>query len=335
MREYNKKKERNQVVAKFAEGYVSQNMAELVKNCANWIVFLEDESRDIRKWLRANSCKWRFCPMCAMRKSLRDALRIAVIMAWIEDEYKKAFIMGTFTVPNVTAEELRDKIAEMNKGWDRLKRRPAFVEHVGNDCMRKLEITRDGERNITPAMWNGTGKHKDKPREEYFTRQGLSIGDANPNYDTYHPHFHAVFAVKKHYFTSRDYVKQADWLTHWQGCMCDPSITQVDVRRVKEGDVREFTKYAAKDSDYTVDKRIFDTFYHALKGRQHQTFSGLFAEGNKKYKAGELDKYITPDKTEYMYEVFYNWLGNKYNIKTLRRLNPQQDWDLLKRGITI
>ena len=335
MQKYNKKKMRNQVVEKFAKRYVSEEMAEQVKNCANWIQFIENKERDVSKWLRANTCKWRFCPMCAMRKSYRDALKISTVMAWMKDEHKKAFIMLTLTTPNVKAEDLPATIDRLNKGWHKLFKRNDIADRANHGFARKLEITYDGEKTITRDMWEGKGKHKGKPRAEYFTRLGLKIGDANPNYDTYHPHFHALVAVNKSYFTSRDYISHAKWLRYWQESMQDPSITQVDVRRMKNDDVRELAKYAAKDEDYTVDKHVFDTFYKALKGRQYQTFSGLFAAGNKKFKAKELEKYITPDKTEYMYEVFYRWRGTEYEQQKLRRLDAIQDSELTKRGIII
>lgn len=283
--------------------------------------------------------------MCAMRRAYRDALKISTVMSWIVDEWKKDFIFLTLTVPNVTAAELPATISEMNKAWHKLVRRRAIADHVDNGFIRKLEVTYDGEPVITRDMWEGAGKHNGKPRAAYYTRKGYNIGDANPNYNTYHPHFHAVIAVNKSYFKSRDYISHAKWLKMWQESMRNPLITQVDVRRIKRHedaaemaggfDVREFAKYAAKDSDYLVDKQVFDTFYRALKGRQAQTFSGLFADGNRRYKAGELDGYMQPDVTEYMYEVFFRWHGNEYGETKRRKLNPKQDWDLVKRGISI
>jgi len=338
MQKYNKKKVRNQVVAKYAKRYVSETMAKHVESCTSWIKFIEsdgDEKEVVRKWLRANSCKWRFCPMCAMRKSMRDALKLSTVMSWIEDEHKKAFIMLTLTMPNVKAADLPDAINRLNEGWRKLFKLRDIADRVNLGFVRKLEITYDSEKTITRDMWLGKGKHKGKPRAEYFTRLGLKIGDANPNYDTYHPHFHALVAVNKSYFKSRDYIKHEKWLRYWQESMQDPTITQVDVRRMKNDDVRELAKYAAKDEDYTVDKHVFDTFYNALKGRQYQTFGGLFAAGNKKFKAGELDAYIKPDTTEYMYEVFYHWCNTEYKQKRRRRLDAKQDCDLTKRGIII
>ena len=94
----------------------------------------------------------------------------------------------------------------------------------------------------------------------------------NPSYDTYHPHFHCILAVNPTYFDSRDYIKRDDWLAMWQKAIQDPTITQVDVRKVKPkktkntgtgfGDivsaadivsaVCEVAKYTVKSGDYVL-----------------------------------------------------------------------------------
>jgi len=339
MDKYNKKKQRNQLASIMAKKYASQRMEKLVMQCCNWIQFLENKDRDIHKWLNANSCGWRFCPMCAMRKAYKDALKISVVMEWIAKECNKEFIFLTLTVPNVYAVDLPATINDLGKGWIRLLDRASIRYRVCHGYIRKLEITYDKNITITPAMWDGTGEFKGRARAEYYQRHGLKIGDANPSYDTYHPHFHAVIAVNRSYFKSRDYISHEKWLNLWRESMRNPLITQVDIRRVKRSghgfDVMEFAKYNAKDSDYLVNADVFDVFYSALKGRQTQTFNGLFAEGNRKFKAGELDAYINPDLTEYMYEVFYRWRKSEYTEADIRQLDPKKDWHLANRGVII
>ena len=48
------------------------------------------------------------------RKARKDALKISVIMKWLETEYDKAFIFVTLTAPNVKAEELPAEIDKYN-----------------------------------------------------------------------------------------------------------------------------------------------------------------------------------------------------------------------------
>ena len=52
--------------------------------------------------------------MCAWRKARKDALKISVIMKWLEAEYSKAFIFVTLTAPNVKAEDLPAEIDKYN-----------------------------------------------------------------------------------------------------------------------------------------------------------------------------------------------------------------------------
>lgn len=168
-------------------------------------------------------------------------------------------------------------------------------------------------------MWYGNKEKHIKAQGYYFAGKGLKIGDPNPNYDTYHPHFHVLVAVNKSYFSGgTGHISKKRWLELWQEVMNDKTITQVDAqevvfREVKKGDeehkeafesAAEIAKYTAKDSDYLHSQEVFDTFYKALSGRQKTTYSGLFAEASKKYKNGELDDYKDKDLAEYVYELF-------------------------------
>jgi hypothetical protein len=192
-------------------------------------------------------------------------------------------------------------------------------------------------------MWFGDKDKHIKARKEYYKRRGLKIGDKNPNYDMYHTHFHCLIAVNKSYFKSRDYVKQETWLGIWRDVMDDASITQVDVRRVnvvagsdvaadghevkkisKGRAANEAAKYAAKDTDYTVNETVFDMFYRALKGRQVLTYSGVFKDANTKYKAKELEEYKRRDTTEYCYMLLYSWGNGEYIEKNCRELNEEE-----------
>jgi hypothetical protein len=192
-------------------------------------------------------------------------------------------------------------------------------------------------------MWHGDKDKHIYARKDYYKRRGLKIGDMNPNYNTYHTHFHCLFAVNKSYFKSRDYVNQETWLNLWRDVMGDYGITQVDVRRVnvsagsgvsadgREGKMigkgkaaNEAAKYAAKDTDYMVNETVFNTFYRALKGRQVLTYSGVFKDANAKYKAKELEEYKRRDTTEYCYMLLYSWGNGEYIEKNCRELNEEE-----------
>jgi len=245
---------------------------------------------------QANFCKNRFCPMCAWRLAQKDALRISTLMDYIEVEYDKVLIFVTLTAPNVPGSDLPGEISHYNKAFKKLVERDE-IARINQGYIRKLEVTYNAKR------------------------------------DDYHPHFHCIFAVNKSYFKGREYIRQDRWLDLWRDVMDEPSITQVDVRRVKKDGgaadgrgkaINEVAKYAAKDEDYTKNQTVFDTFYKALKGRQVLTFNGLFAAANKKYKAHELDYYMPIDITEYFYMLLYRWGGVEYAETNRRELTKEE-----------
>lgn len=86
--------------------------------------------------------------------------------------------------------------------------------------------------------------------ESYYENKGLAISDNNPNYDTYHPHFHVLISVNKSYFNqATQYISRDRWLELWQQSTKKPLITLVDVRKVrslKENCIFEIAKYSAK-----------------------------------------------------------------------------------------
>jgi len=278
--DYNIKKPKNQEVIKYTDKHFTPNSQERISECGNWIEFFANREVNRLKVHQANFCKDRFCPMCAWRTAKKDALKIGVLMKYIEQEHGKVFISVTLTAPNVKAEDLKGEITLYNKAFKKLVERKAFKK-INQGYIRKLEITYNAERN------------------------------------DYHPHFHVVFAVNKGNFKKADYIKQETWLNEWRDVMNDQSISQVFVKRF-DSNINEIAKYAAKDSDYTKSQEVFDTFYNALKGRQVITYNGLFAEANKMFKAKQLDHYISQDDTDYAYMLLYRW-GKKEYIEAERR----------------
>jgi len=288
---HTKKKRKNGVLAYFMEKLVSEHVVsaktlELIKECNTFMMMVADESFEKKKQHKGNSCKNRFCPICAWKKARKDALSLSVMMAYLKQEEKKEFIFLTLTAPNVSADELNDEIKHYNQSFQRLMQRKE-VRKVVKGYARKLEITYNEER------------------------------------DDYHPHFHVLVAVNKSYFNqATQYISRDRWLELWQQVTKNPLITQVDVRKVRgsrDDKVYEIAKYSAKDSDYLQNQNVFEVFYNALKGKRLIVFSGLFKEAMTKFKVGELDDYKEKDKTKYVYAIMYNW-GNKQYLEFENRL---------------
>lgn len=295
MDKYTEKKKKNQVLVKMIHSFVSEANWELIKTCSTFLMMVADETMEKMKQHKGNSCKNRFCPICAWKKARKDALALAVQMEYIKKEHKKEFIFLTLTAPNVKAAELEEEIKLYNQAFQRLMQRTE-VKKIAKGYVRKLEVTYNQDR------------------------------------DDYHPHFHIMVAVNKSYFTDKNYYINRDrWLELWQEATDNPAITQVDVRKVKQNnkkEVAEIAKYSAKDSDYLVSEEVFSVFYKALKGKRLIVQSGLFKESMKLWKAGELDKYKEKDMTKYVYALLYDWGMKQYVLAEQRELTEEEKKEL-------
>src|SRR5690625_7478926 len=119
------KKRKNGVLAYFMEKLVSENVVSEntlvhIKECNTFMMMVADETLEKKKQHKGNTCKNRFCPICAWKKSRKDALALSVMMAYLKQEEKKEFIFLTLTSPNVEADELEDEIKHYNHSFLKL-----------------------------------------------------------------------------------------------------------------------------------------------------------------------------------------------------------------------
>ena len=291
MEKYTEKKQRNQVFQKFIKRHIGENQMDLVEDCNTFLSFVADKSLEKQKLYKANSCKNRFCPVCAWRKARKDAFGLSLMMQYIKQQEKKEFIFLTLTTPNVMSDELENEIKRYNNSFRKLIKRKK-VGSVIKGYVRKLEITYNKKR------------------------------------DDYNPHFHVLIAVNKSYFTDkRYYISQQEWLDLWRDVTGISEITQVQVQKIRQNnnkELYEMAKYSGKDSDYLINQKVFDAFYKSLKGKQVLVYSGLFKEAKKKLKNGDLDYLKEIDPTEYIYQIFYIWKQKEYLASELYDLTEQE-----------
>lgn len=291
MEKYTGKKQRNQVFQKFIKRHIGENQMDLVEDCNTFLSFVADKTLEKQKLYKANSCKNRFCPICAWRKARKDALGLSLMMQYIKQQEKKEFIFLTLTTPNVQNEQLEDEIKHYNKSFKKMVERKK-VKSIIKGYVRKLEITYNKKR------------------------------------DDYNPHFHVLIAVNKSYFTDkRYYISQQEWLDLWRDVTGISEITQVQVQKIRQNnnkELYEMAKYSGKDSDYLINQKVFDAFYKSLKGKQVLVYSGLFKEAKKKLKNGDLDYLKEIDPTEYIYQIFYIWKQKEYLASELYDLTEQE-----------
>ena len=291
MEKYTEKKQRNQVFQKFIKRHIGENQMDLVEDCNTFLSFVADKTLEKQKLYKANSCKNRFCPVCAWRKARKDALGLSLMMQYIKQQEKKEFIFLTLTTPNVMSDELENEIKRYNNSFRKLIKRKK-VGSVIKGYVRKLEITYNKKR------------------------------------DDYNPHFHVLIAVNKSYFTDkRYYISQQEWLDLWRDVTGISEITQVQVQKIRQNnnkELYEMAKYSGKDSDYLINQKVFDAFYKSLKGKQVLVYSGLFKEAKKKLKNGDLDYLKEIDPTEYIYQIFYIWKQKEYLASEIYDLTEQE-----------
>lgn len=321
LEKYTPKKDLVRKLSEYAKGVFTHKTLERVKSCGDFMQHLTNLEMNAKKVHRSNSCGNRFCPLCTWNKAKKDAIMLSVLMQAIREQEEQEFIFLTLTAPNIKGEHLKSEIDRFNHAFNKLFKRKNVISVI-NGYVRKLEVTYNQERFITKQMY--------KRAKNYYDKRNLKEGDNNPNYDTYHPHFHVILSVNKSYFTdTKVYINQSKWLEMWRDCMNDESITQVDIRKVRSsekseyGAVLEVAKYSAKSNELYASQSVFEIFYRALKGRQLLTFNGLFKDYVKKYKNGELDKYKKQDENEYTHLLTSVWQTSKYE-NMLRELTVEE-----------
>lgn len=323
LEKYTPKKDLTRLLAEYATGVFTPKTLERVKSCGDFMQHLTVSDMSAKRIHKSNHCNNRFCPICTWNKAKKDAVMISILMQAIKVEKDQEFIFMTLTAPNVEASELKNEIDRFNKAFKKLFERKK-VKSVIKGYIRKLEVTYNKDEFITKEMYNN-------PKMKlYYEKRELQIGDRNPNFNTYHPHFHVVMAVNKSYFNQAiQYINRDEWLEMWRECMNDFTITQVDVRKVRSAEksvmdtVLEIAKYSAKGNEIYHSQSVFEVFYKSLKGRQLLTFNGLFKEYVKKYKSGELDKYKEQDDTKYTHLLTSVWKKSKYE-NVLRELTIEE-----------
>lgn len=270
---------------------IDDKKADRLKECAKFLIFAEKPDGSGKKLKKANFCRVRLCPICQWRRSLKiyNQIRQVLDMA-INDNY--VFVFATFTVRNCLPGKLSDNLDKILKSFNLLTK---YVD-IGK-------------------AWRG-----------YF--RALEITH-NVQHDTYHPHIHTLIAVRKSYFTGRDYLSHARLTELWQRALKCDYTPIIDVRRVKgdtAGIIAEIAKYAVKTSDYiyfddwqlTVDTvRLLDV---VLANRRFLGMGGVLKEYHAKLNLVDIEDdnnlvNIDEDKPnidEEGRELIYAWLSG-YN----------------------
>jgi plasmid rolling circle replication initiator protein Rep len=245
---------------------VDKKKAARLRDCATLLGFMPTE--DGQKRLReANFCRVRLCPMCMWRRSLKIQAQMHQILLEIaKGKQKYAYVYVTLTVKNCKPDELESSLDKLFRGWQRLIQSKE-VKEATHGFYRAVEVT----HNVDPA---------------------------SKDFDTFHPHIHALFAVNVSYFKNDKYIKHERWMELWKRSMRLSYDPAVDVRRVKGNTakaVAEAAGYSVKSSHYilpddwdlTVDTvRLLDK---VLENRRFVSLGGLFLEYQRRLKLDDAE----------------------------------------------
>ena len=222
------------------------------------------------KLKKAFFCKKRTCPLCSWRRSMKNFWLIFTRIKEAVEKDKLVPLFLTLTVPNVEVDNLRDKSKDMTRAWNNLMKRKELKSIKG--WVKTTEIT------------------------------------YSQKYKNAHPHFHVILLVSSTYFKGDEYIKRDRWLQLWQQATNDPSITQVDIRRVKPrienidgkkvldiynngtlptndglmNAVLEVSKYATKSSDLLAcDDNFLVGYINQIKGLRFIATGGALKDAMK------------------------------------------------------
>lgn len=244
---------------------VNEKKSERLKKCGQALVFDVDNQGN-KKLVHMDSCRVRLCPLCSWRRSLKAYYNAMKIIEKISVDYPQMqYIFVTLTVRNCYADQLSQTLDLMFEALKRFMLRKE-IRGVWQGTIRNMEVTHNLERD-------------------------------SPWFDTYHPHFHLLVAVKPSYF-SKYYITLEKLEQLWRECLRVDYEVQVDIRACYNATpniVAEASKYAAKAEDYiilddwdlTVDTvEILDK---ALHKRRFIAYSGLMKQIKAQLKLEDIE----------------------------------------------
>lgn len=230
--------------------------------CGKTLVF--DQLKDGGQRLsQAFFCRERICAQCNYRRSVKLGVSVKGIFEEIKArEPDSVCLFGSFTLKNPLREDAEKVYQQMQKAFTRMiNRKP--LKSVLMGYLRAFEVTLD----------------KRSP-------------------GTCHPHFHAIFVVKKEYFYARTskgkhkyFMHMQQWRELWQKCLQVDYLPQVEVRRTSQEQgmikaVLEVTKYTVKDTD------VVDPCFQTKKTAENLRFLVPFLRGKRLVSSGGIVREI-------------------------------------------
>jgi len=277
-----------------------EKRANRVSECGDFLQFVVCPNGHEKFLRKANFCGVRLCPMCGWRRSLKAYHQVNKVAHEANKKIKMRWLFLTLTCKNVEGYELPNQFDELSKSWKRLTELKAFKGSILG-FFRATEVTRDKNFFITEERY--------KDAKKYYDGMFLKSGNENPNYNTYHPHFHVLLAVQPSYFSGKKYIKIADWVKMWRKSMrldYDPIVhievvkskrdkkmeekilnekgMTVEIENLPGESIAEIAKYATKADDFILPNNKIETdeavqiLDASLRGRKLFAYGGVLKD---------------------------------------------------------
>lgn len=262
------------------------NRTERIEVCGSMLKFLKERnivSEEIRSRLvKANFCKYRFCPMCQWRKARKVCREVLGRLRTIDEAHNGvALLFLTLTIKNEPLTELNRTIKHLSQAFKRLQQSKQYKDAVYGS-IRAIEF----------------------------------LGD-NTEAGECHPHFHCLLVVNKNYFTSRDYINFEEWTNLWQRSLRVNYRPVINVQRVKSkgkmsaivAAALEVVKYSVTSSDLEkLSKEDFQELDKQTRNIRQYNYSGELKDAEPTFDDAEDESLW-----ELLEEEYYQWSHGKYS----------------------
>ena len=268
------------------------NRIERIEVCGSMLKFLKERnvvSEEIRRRLvKANFCKYRFCPMCQWRKARKVCREVLGRLRTIDEAHNGvALLFLTLTIKNEPLTELNSTVKHLSASFNRMQKTQQYKSAVYGS-IRAIEF----------------------------------LGD-NTEAGECHPHFHCLLVVNKSYFKSRDYINFEEWTNLWQRSLRVDYRPIINVQRVKpKGKMSaivaaalEVVKYSVTSSDLEkLTKEDFQELDKQTRNIRQYNYSGELKDAEPTF-----DDIEDENLWELLEEEYYQWKNGQYSKREFNR----------------
>ena len=268
--------------------------------CGTFIGFNSNENENLSV-TSANFCRQRLCPMCQRRRSLRTYSAVSKVYE-LANKTGYQFLHVVLTVPNCPA-------AALNNTCDFLFKQSSLLFRKSDDVHTKAACK--GNEDIKKLRRNIKNSFKGVFRALEITfNDKLSIDHPF----AFHPHLHCLVAVRKSYFTSRDYISHEKLKKVW-GTLTGIENVQVFIGRVTDqcASIAEVAKYAVKPFKGDVTVEVLETLHKALFNRRLVQTFGIFRDWMQAVGITDLEE-VLDENISSLPDIWMEWEGGVYTL---------------------